>query len=349
MIFFSSGKLQHNPVSAALAPVRLYQPQRVVDLLYKAERQTAILKRDVDTLMEKTMAENPGVQPFQVKVNKSPASMRKQQQRIPSKPEPGLLPAKRGDVLFEVLNAQNDRLVKENALIRQKLDWIDAVQARLHTSSHTDTDNLTAPLRELSNKVNYNSGCFNYYSYQPEWKTFEKKEPRVVAFGATYNDDGSIRIRGAVRHPLDGMTLQEIRPDLGGYFSYKSLEKNGDLESGFEIVVKNFDFTKKLAKELPWLDKIPLKIKACRDICYVSEAVYPSVYEITVDVKMSISFEERSAPPEESLTDREAFQNFVLCTLRKHSFADLIPTSYIRLGLMLYGENKLKKGMSPCQ
>ena len=291
---------------------KLYHSKQVADLLHNTERRMAVLKRDVDTLMQRTLLEYPNAQPFQAKAVKSAAPIRIQQQQVPPEPSSTLSGPLPGDVPFDILNAQNDRLVEEGALIEQQIRWVASVRYKFSAKSIGVGDPELEELLKRKKNVDYGSGCFTYYSNRPEWKNEEENEetPQVIAYGATYNDDGSIRIRGAVRNPSDEMTLADVQPDLGGYFNYESLEKHGDLESGFEITIKNFDFTKKLAEDLPWLDDIPLKITICGDSCYSSKVFYPNVYEIAVEAKTSSAFKTSSSVRKGRCANTSVFPDF---------------------------------------
>ena len=243
-----------------------------------------VLKRDVDILMQQTQQEHPNAAPFQVQAVADPAPFRVQQQAQPPAPSATDLVEKvaPGDVPLEVTDAQNDRLVKENALIRQKLRWIGNVRAQFSTQQAlAPLDPETAEYLRKSDNIGYGEGCYRYYNFDPEWKEEdEDAAPVLKALVATYHDDGSIHIRGTVENPPDGMTLADIQPDFGGLINYESIRREGNLESGFEIIAENFNFSNKFQTEDLWFDEIQASISYCASDCFASQKVNINVYEV---------------------------------------------------------------------
>ena len=182
-----------------------------------------------------------------------------QQQNVPPPPPStaSLAAVKKGDVPFEISNAQNDRLVQENEIVKQKLRWIQSVRQQFRTQSGLGVaDPDLQQKQRQSDNIGYGSGCLRYYDYTPQWKDDDNPdnydEPEVSVESAVLYNNFDIHLSGKVSESADKSTLEiqaegfeltkPVVPQFDGQY-YTAVIKRGDyrkpdIESSMSVVAK---------------------------------------------------------------------------------------------------------------
>ena len=172
-----------------------------------------------------------------------------QQQNVPPPPPStaSLAAVKKGDVPFEVSNAQNDRLVKENEVVKQKLRWIQSVRQQFRTQSGLGVaDPDLQQKQRQSDNIGYGSGCLRYYDYTPQWKDDDNPdnydEPEIEQYSAVVNAEDEIVITGRInsKQPVqdDDISFEIEGINILSKPEIRRLDNNGS----FEVKISDFDF-----------------------------------------------------------------------------------------------------------
>jgi flagellar hook assembly protein FlgD len=158
--------------------LELYFDKGIQWLLDSIEPRLAVIKRDVETLVEETKAAYPQAPTFQIQSIPDIQGFRIQQQQAEPLPEENLnryVYANTTDRPKHLLDAQNDRIVREVEILRQKIAWIKhtnqtfAVQQAGGGEAQARSDAANSKEKEFYG-IGTSTGCFNYYSFKPRWK-----------------------------------------------------------------------------------------------------------------------------------------------------------------------------------
>jgi hypothetical protein len=252
--------------------VDVYMPEYAQQLLDNAEKRMRVMQRDVDILMQETLSDFPNTAPFHAQSIPDVAGFRIQQQQVD--PPPPDLSAysvpKQGEHPKAHLDAQNDSIVTDVALMRQKVTWLKQVNQQALTQYEQGIANFTiqqTPAEEtlpdldtvsrLSERlketeqieqsfygITTTQGCYSYYNYKGTWKKKKLNPEPSIDLISTYIDaEGGVMVYGRVNDPPDNFDYQRLIPyfmnDIN-VIHYSLVNKDANY---FKIIVDKYDFS----------------------------------------------------------------------------------------------------------